>query len=144
MSTRDQYPAGVPCFVDTLTPDVAAAKRFYAGIFGWEFAGPGAMPDDPPGEYYVARIRGDDVAAIGTQPATASPAAWNTYIAVDSADEAAAEAQASGGTVLAGPFDVPRPAGWRSSPTQPAPRSASGRLAGAPARHASTSPRRGR
>ena len=119
MSTRDQYPAGVPCFVDTLTPDVAAAKRFYAGIFGWEFAGPGAMPDDPPGEYYVARIRGDDVAAIGTQPATASPAAWNTYIAVDSADEAAAEAQASGGTVLAGPFDVP-PAGRMAVVADPA------------------------
>ena len=119
MSTRDQYPAGVPCFVDTLTPDVEAAKRFYAGIFGWEFAGPGAMPDDPPGEYYVARVGGDGVAAIGTQPATVPPAAWNTYIAVDSADEAAAEAQASGGTVLAGPFDVP-PAGRMAVVADPA------------------------
>ena len=69
MSNRDQYPAGVPCFVDTLSPDVEAAKRFYGAIFGWEFTGPGAMPDDPPGEYFVARVRGRDVAAIGTQPA---------------------------------------------------------------------------
>ena len=36
MSRRDDYPAGVPCFVDTLTTDVEAAKGFYGGIFGWE------------------------------------------------------------------------------------------------------------
>ena len=110
MSIRDRYPAGVPCFVDTLTSDVDAAKRFYAGIFGWEFAGPGAIPDDPPGEYYVARVGGDDVAAVGTLPAGAPSSTWNTYVSVDSADEAAAEAEASGGTTLTAPFDVP-PAG---------------------------------
>lgn len=110
MSTRDRYPAGVPCFVDTLTGDLEATKRFYTGIFGWEFAGPGAMPDDPPGEYYVARVGGDDVAAVGTLPASALPAAWNTYVSVHSADDVAAEAEANGGTVLSGPFDVP-PAG---------------------------------
>jgi predicted enzyme related to lactoylglutathione lyase len=110
MSTRNHYPHGVPCFVDTLSHDVEAAKRFYAGIFGWEFAGPGAIPDDPPGEYYVARVGGDDVAAVGTQPASVPLTAWNTYIAVRSADEAAADARAGGGTVVAEPFDVP-PAG---------------------------------
>ena len=110
MSTRDSYPAGVPCFVDTLTSDLDAAKRFYAGVFGWEFAGPGAMPDDPPGEYYVARVDGADVAAIGSLPAATQLTAWNTYVSVDSADDAAADAQAAGGSVVAGPFDVP-PAG---------------------------------
>ena len=49
MSRRDEYPAGVPCFVDTLTADLEAAKGFYGGIFGWDFAGPGPMPGDPPG-----------------------------------------------------------------------------------------------
>lgn len=113
MSNRDQYPAGVPCFVDTLSPDVEAAKRFYGAIFGWEFTGPGAMPDDPPGEYFVARVRGRDVAAIGTQPAaggSATAPAWNTYVAVASADEIAAQAQALGGSLLVVPFDAP-PAG---------------------------------
>jgi hypothetical protein len=110
MSTRDRYPAGVPCFVDTLSSDVDAAKRFYAGVFGWEFAGPGAMPDDPPGEYYVARVGGADVAAVGTLPEAAPATAWNTYVSVESADDAAADAQAGGGTVVTGPFDVP-PAG---------------------------------
>lgn len=115
MSDREQYPAGVPCFVDTLTPDIEAAKRFYGAVFGWEFTGPGAMPDDPPGEYFVARLRGRDVAAVGTRPADGgsdegrSPG-WNTYVAVRSADDAAAQAQALGGAVLVEPFDAP-PAG---------------------------------
>ena len=113
MSRRDAYPAGVPCFVDTLTADLDAAMSFYGGIFGWEFAGPGAMPGDPPGSYYVARVGGDDVAGIGTLPASGAPAptpAWNTHVAVDSADDAAARARAAGGTVLLEPFDAP-PAG---------------------------------
>jgi predicted enzyme related to lactoylglutathione lyase len=107
--------------VDTLTADVNAAKRFYGGIFGWVFAGPGAMPDDPPGEYYVARLRGRDVAAIGSQPAAggaAPPPGWNTYIAVESADQAVAEAQDAGGAVLAGPFDAP-PAGRMAAVADP-------------------------
>jgi uncharacterized protein len=118
MSDREQYPAGVPCFVDTLTPDIEAAKRFYGAVFGWEFTGPGAMPDDPPGEYFVARLRGRDVAAVGTRPADGADGAdgegpssgWNTYVAVSSADDAAAQALALGGAVLVEPFDAP-PAG---------------------------------
>lgn len=112
MSRRDDYPAGVPCFVDTLTADVEAAKTFYRGIFGWDFAGPGAMPGDPPGEYYVARVHGDDVAGIATLPAVSSeaPPAWNTHVAVKSADDAGARANAAGGSVLVQPFDAP-PAG---------------------------------
>src|ERR1700757_1356432 len=69
MSRRVQYPAGVPCFVEALTPDLDAALRFYRGVFGWTFAGPGAMPGDPPGDYFVARVDGDDVAGIGSAPA---------------------------------------------------------------------------
>ena len=79
MTRCDQYPAGVPCFVDTLTADPAAAMRFYAGIFGWEFAGPRPMPGDPLGRYFVARVQGDDVAGVGSAPAVqAPPGGWNT------------------------------------------------------------------
>jgi hypothetical protein len=112
MSKRDVYPPGVPCFVDRLTPDVAATTRFYSGIFGWEYAGPGPLPGDPPGEYYVARLRGHDVAGVGSEPPSPTPIApaWNTQVSVASADETAAEAQAAGGTVLVEPFDA-MPAG---------------------------------
>jgi predicted enzyme related to lactoylglutathione lyase len=112
MSERDAYPHGVPCWVDTLQADPDAALEFYGGVFGWEFEGPGDMPGDPPGRYYVARLRGRDVAGIGSLPPgdQALPPSLSMYVRVDSADDAAAEALAAGGTVLVEPFDVP-PAG---------------------------------
>jgi predicted enzyme related to lactoylglutathione lyase len=112
MTERDRYPAGVPCWVETLQPDVQAALAFYGPLFQWEFAGPGAMPGDPPGQYFVARVRGRDVAGIGSSPGPTSPpaATWGTYIRVESADETAETARDVGGAILADPFDAP-PAG---------------------------------
>jgi predicted enzyme related to lactoylglutathione lyase len=111
MSQRDTYEPGVPCWVDTLGPDPDAAMAFYTGVFGWEFAGPGAMPGDPPGRYFVARLRGRDVAGVGSRAPGAPPApGWNTYVAVQSATETAAKAREAGGAVLVEPFDA-EPAG---------------------------------
>ncbi|HEY5454398.1 MAG TPA: VOC family protein [Acidothermaceae bacterium] len=105
MPERDGYIAGVPCWVDTAQPDPAAAAVFYGGLFGWEFEE--AMPAGSPGSYLMARLRGGEVAAISSLPEGApARAMWNTYIWVDSADEAAAKARAAGGTVLSEPFDV--------------------------------------
>ncbi len=113
MSERETYPPGVPCWVDTLGPNPARLTEFYGAIFGWDFAGPGAMPGDgSPGEYHVARLRGRDVAGVGSLPAGApsGSSGWNTYVRVGSADRAAEDAQAAGGAVVAEPFDAP-PAG---------------------------------
>ena len=113
MSERETYPAGVPCWVDTLGPNPGRLTKFYGAIFGWDFAGPGTMPGDgSPGEYHVARLRGRDVAGIGSLPAGATPGppGWNTYVRVESADRAAADARAAGGAAVAEPFDAP-PAG---------------------------------
>ena len=105
MAERDGYIAGVPCWVDTSQPDPDAALSFYGGLFGWEFED--AMPPGSPGKYFMARIRGGDVAAVGSIPEGAPPVAmWNTYIWVDSAGEAAAKVRAAGGGVVAEPFDV--------------------------------------
>lgn len=120
MSQRTHYPTGVPCFVDSLAADVPAALRFYAGVFDWEFDGPGPMPGDPPGSYYVARIGGDDVAGVGSVPAGASVSpGWNTHVAVTDAAEAGRRAQAAGGTVVTEAFDAP-PAGRLAVITDPA------------------------
>jgi predicted enzyme related to lactoylglutathione lyase len=114
MSERDQYPAGVPCWVETLQLDPQAALDFYGPLFDWEFAGPGPVPGDPPGKYFVARVRGRDVAGIGSivdrsgQPEAAP--VWSTYVRVDSADEAVEIATSAGGRLLDGPLDAP-PAG---------------------------------
>src|SRR5438093_719404 len=105
MSTREDYPAGVPCWVDTNQPDPADAARFYSGLFGWQTED--AMPPDAGAHYYMARIDGRDVAAISSQPPGAPPqAVWNTYIRVESADDAAARVREAGGRVLSEPFDV--------------------------------------
>lgn len=105
MLERDGYPPGVPCWVDTAQPDPEAAVDFYGGLFGWEFED--RMPADAPGGYFVARLRGRDVAAVGSQPEGAPPTpAWNTYVWVESADDAAAKVTDAGGQVLNQPFDI--------------------------------------
>jgi predicted enzyme related to lactoylglutathione lyase len=108
MSEREEYPAGVPCWVETLQPDPRAALDFYGPLLEWEFAGPGPMVGDPPGEYFVAQVDGRDVAGIGSVPDLGGPplASWNTYIRVDSADQAADSARAAGASLLLGPLDA--------------------------------------
>jgi predicted enzyme related to lactoylglutathione lyase len=108
MSERTEYPPGVPCWVDTLQPDPAAARDFYGPLFGWEFAGSDPMPGDLPGVYFVARVDGRDVAGIGSRPDPGVPPvpSWNTYIRVDSADDVVARATAAGARLIAGPLDA--------------------------------------
>ena len=86
-------------------PDLDAAKAFYGGLFGWEFED--LMPPEARGHYFMGRIRGGDVAAIGSIPDGApSVATWNSYVWVDSADETAAAVRKAGGSVLMEPFDI--------------------------------------
>ena len=107
MSTRTSYAQGTPNWVDLQTTDPQAAKAFYAGLFGWEF-------DDQPmpqgGAYSMAMLRGEPVAAIAAQSpemkAAGAPPAWNTYLAVDSVDDAAAMVEKAGGQLAMAPFDV--------------------------------------
>ncbi len=61
------------------------------------------MPAGMPGSYLVARLDGQDVAAIA--PGTGTPD-WHTYVAVDDADAAAAEVVGLGGAVPTGPEDA--------------------------------------
>ena len=110
MSECDAYPPGVPCWVETLQRDPRAACAFYAGVFGWTFDEPGAMPGG--GAYHVARQRGRDVAGIGAFPAQGAPTSpvWMTYVRVARIEDALACVERAGGSVLVGPLDAP-PAG---------------------------------
>jgi uncharacterized protein len=107
MSERDNYPAGAPCWVDTLQPDPETAMQFYGELFGWEFDGPGPMTG---GAYYVARLRGRDVAGIGSLPQASSDVGWNTVIAVANLESAAAAVSDAGGDLVLEPTDA-APAG---------------------------------
>ena len=109
MPERTSYAQGTPNWVDLPTSDQAAAKAFYAGLFGWTY------DDQPMGEgqvYSMAVLGGHQVAAISSQPpemaAAGAPPMWNTYLAVDSVDDAtAARAAELGGSVIVPPFDTP-------------------------------------
>ncbi len=106
MPERDGYMPGVPCWVDTSQPDPVAVLDFYGGLFGWEFED--VMPAESDGNYFIGRIRGGDVAAVGSIPeGLPSVATWNTYVAVASADETAGKVRDAGGAVVMEPFDVP-------------------------------------
>jgi predicted enzyme related to lactoylglutathione lyase len=91
--------------VDTGQPDPEAAVAFYRGLFGWEFED--VMPPGSQGKYFMARLRGGDVAAVGSLPEGApAVATWNTYIWVSSADETASRVEAAGGRIVMEPFGV--------------------------------------
>ncbi len=104
----DSYPAGVPCWVETLQPDLLAATHFYAGVFGWTMV---ADDDDRP-TYVVATLRGREVAGLAsaTDLGVHEPVAWYTQIRVDDLDEVLPRAVEAGATDVVGPVDA-SPAG---------------------------------
>lgn len=107
MGERTQYTPGTFSWADLATTDQQAAKSFYSDLFGWN------ATDNPIGDgssYSIMSIDGKDVAAIATQPQqqrdAGAPPAWNSYITVESADQALERAKELGGTVHAAAFDV--------------------------------------
>jgi predicted enzyme related to lactoylglutathione lyase len=107
MGERTKYAHGVFSWPDLSTTDQDAAKEFYGALFGW-------VPDDQPVadgvSYSLMKLGGKDVAAISTQPQqqrdAGAPPTWNSYITVDSADDALTRAKELGATVHADAFDV--------------------------------------
>jgi uncharacterized protein len=107
MGERTKYTPGAFSWTDLATTDQEAAKAFYSGLFGWEFA------DNPVGDgvvYSMAQLNGRDVAAISPQPEqqrdAGAPPAWNSYVTVESADAALDKAKSLSATVHAPAFDV--------------------------------------
>src|SRR3954449_8317241 len=114
------YPAGVTCWVDTEQPDLGAAAAFYTGLFGWTLTD--AVPPGAGESYLVATLDAQGAGARGAgcrgvprdgqsdgalAPAIGGrPAAWNTYVAVDDTDGAAAAVRSLGGRVVLPPADA--------------------------------------
>jgi predicted enzyme related to lactoylglutathione lyase len=107
MSERAQYPAGVPCWITNLQRDVPAARAFYEHLLGWDTVGPEGVPDSE-ATYAVGRLRGRDVAGIGTMPESAGdgPAAWVTEVRVDDVEATAERVAAAGGSVVRSRVDL--------------------------------------
>ena len=107
MLDRDGYPAGVPCWIDLIQPDLDATLAFYGDLFGWTYEV--RTPEGSPFRYVYARRDGKIVAGLGGPPqGETEPPGWTSYVRVDSVDDTVAEVVASGGRVLSPPVDIPR------------------------------------
>ncbi|MFR9724603.1 VOC family protein [Streptomyces sp. MS19] len=96
---------GTHRWVSLMVHDLAAGRRFYGELFGWEFD-----EDEPQLGPYVRALRdGHPVAGLGEIAAGARRVvAWLPYIAARDADETAALVRDCGGTVAVGPLDIDR------------------------------------
>ena len=105
MSEHTEYTPGTFNWVDLATSDTEAAKGFYSEVFGWSFED---VPVGDAGVYSLASVREREVAGLFEKgpEQEAVPPHWNSYVAVASADEAAAKASSLRGTLMAEPFDV--------------------------------------
>jgi hypothetical protein len=101
------YKPGTFSWVDLGTPDPEAAKDFYSQVMGWT---PIDLPVGDGFSYTMMQIDGKDVAALyqmsEEQQEQGVPSHWAHYVTVANVEEAAAKAEALGGTLLLEPFDV--------------------------------------
>jgi predicted enzyme related to lactoylglutathione lyase len=102
----ESHAPGSFCWVELATSDQAGAKSFYQTLLGWDAAD---IPMGPGETYTIFKKAGRDAAAGYRQrpDSGGAPPNWQVYVRVASADQAAAQATALGGTVLAPSLDVP-------------------------------------
>jgi uncharacterized protein len=93
-----EHHTGKVIWADLVTPDIAAAKRFYGALFGWTFR---EVPGDP--NYTLAILDDQPVAGLFQKiPAPGDPRqpSWLTFLSVRNVDAAQQDAVAHGGRVL--------------------------------------------
>jgi hypothetical protein len=107
MVEKQSYEHGTFSWVDAVTTDQPAGKKFYQALFGWD------VEDVDVGDgvfYSMFSINGKNVAALSQlneeMKSQGVPPHWNSYITVNNADDIAAKAKELGATVLMDPFDV--------------------------------------
>jgi len=100
-SSAEHLPGKV-IWVELVTPDLAAAERFYGGLFGWTFRDLHAGDT----RYALAQRDGEAVAGLVERavPATEKrQPAWLTFLAVGDVDDASRAVVAKGGKILLQP-----------------------------------------
>ncbi len=101
-----EHHVGKLIFVELVTPDLAAAKKFYAGLFGWTFRdiqGGGT-------KYAEAMLDGSPVAGLVQKNLSANEhrqPAWLSFFAVVDVDAATKIALQNGAKVLFEPHSIP-------------------------------------
>ena len=100
-SPTNEYHPGKFIWHDLLTPDVAAARKFYGELFGWSF--------EQQGRYTEITNQGRKVGGmveISPQEEKEAEAYWLAYMSVSDVDRAMDFLTAQGGVVHKGPVDM--------------------------------------
>jgi predicted enzyme related to lactoylglutathione lyase len=107
MQETTKYAPGTFCWVELGTTDGEAAKKFYTGLFDWDFTD---NPMGPDMVYTMLRLNGKDVGGLYKMPpdmkAQGIPPHWLSYVSVTNVDASTAKAKELGATVMKDPFDV--------------------------------------
>ena len=92
---------------DLVTENPDAIKPFYAALFGWEFEEARALG----APYTLVKSGGQYIAGI-SRTARSQPeqpvSQWLSFMSVADVDRAADQTRAAGGSIVAGPLDLPR------------------------------------
>ena len=97
---------GTICWRELATKDIDKAADFYTQMFGWEIAQSKVTP------MAYQEIHMDGAAKGGMMQIDENwppgvPSHWQSYVAVENADETCEKIKSNGGTVRHGPFDAP-------------------------------------
>jgi uncharacterized protein len=101
-----EHHTGKIIFVELVTPDIAAAKQFYGGLFGWTFRD----VRDGGLQYAQASLGGHTVAGLVQRDLPAGEhrqPAWLSFLSVPDVDAAKAAASGHGAKVLFEPRAFP-------------------------------------
>ncbi|MEA2460593.1 MAG: uncharacterized protein QOH90_770 [Actinomycetota bacterium] len=105
MTEYAKHELGTFSWADLNTTDLDAAIGLYTDLFGWT-VNTQEIPGG--GVYAMFQKNGKDVAAasLGNPDAPDVPPHWNVYVTVEDAEQAAKQAEAAGGSIIAPAFDV--------------------------------------
>ena len=92
--------------LELATPDLAKAKAFYSGLFGWSFTD---NDMGPMGVYSTFAPDSGPMGGVYSMPGM--PPGWMAYVGVDDIDEATAKAKELGATIVRDVTEIPG-IGW--------------------------------
>jgi len=107
MPTMTQHAPGTFCWTQLGTTDEEAAKKFYAGLFGWK-AERSMAPNERPIDLFMKD--GKAVGAVMPLGKDQGEPSWLPFVAVKNVEQTANDVRKQSGKVLMEPFDV-RPNG---------------------------------
>ena len=97
---------GVFSWTELMTTDLAAAKKFYAEVFGWRYGT--CCPEGTACDHVDISVGGETIGCLAAcPPGCPAPSSWNTYVTVTDIAKTVELAVKLGGSVAFGPKDLP-------------------------------------